>query len=350
VRIGILTWYYAANYGAQAHAHALQKIIKSMGHSCEMIRFYTPQMKKVDIKAVIAADPAWRRHPLRTLRSVRRIWRIRRFSTQLPQSPIVKDGAQIDALGYDLVILGSDEILNVLHPSHNPLYYGIGIKKTPKITYAPSSGQTDIETVLSDKARKSLASMVSLSARDKHTAQLLMNNCGRDIPIVADPTLLYDFSQVMAYLPEEKYLLVYSFGALEKHAIRIKEYARQRMLKIVSIGNVCNFADISYDIASVPEWMGAFYNASCVVTDSFHGTIFALKNQKEFVLIGRSDKTNKIMDFMDYLEIRRGFYSGNQSISQYLQTQPIDYNNITPVLERQKEFSIEYLQNAFSKI
>ena len=44
----------------------------------------------------------------------------------------------------DLLILGSDEIFNIAHPTFDPIYYGVGVENTPIITYAPSSGQYDV--------------------------------------------------------------------------------------------------------------------------------------------------------------------------------------------------------------
>lgn len=64
-----------------------------------------------------------------------------------PVSTQVYLGADIDKLGLDLLILGSDEIFNVAHPTFDPIYYGVGVKEVPIITYAPSSGQYDVNQI-----------------------------------------------------------------------------------------------------------------------------------------------------------------------------------------------------------
>ena len=99
------------------------------------------------------------------------------------QSHRVIDASGIDALGYDRIVLGSDEILNILHPIHDPIYFGVGIKSA-KFLYAPSSGQTSVNTKLPKKCVDSLNECIGLSARDKHTKELIENNTGKEVPLV----------------------------------------------------------------------------------------------------------------------------------------------------------------------
>lgn len=39
MKVGILTWYRGANYGARAQSYALQQILKGMGYEVYMIDY-----------------------------------------------------------------------------------------------------------------------------------------------------------------------------------------------------------------------------------------------------------------------------------------------------------------------
>lgn len=95
-----------------------------------------------------------------------------------------------------------------------------------------------------------------------------------------DPTFLYDYKEYEHSLPVDKYILVYSFSEWKNYGAKVREYAKEHDLKIVSIGRKICWADKSYDIIGLEEWLGAFASAELVITDSFHGTVFALKNKK----------------------------------------------------------------------
>ena len=53
MRISILTWYFAYNYGAKAHSYALMRVIEGLGHSCEMIQYIPNKSLRVQIRSNI---------------------------------------------------------------------------------------------------------------------------------------------------------------------------------------------------------------------------------------------------------------------------------------------------------
>ena len=49
MKVGILTWYFGANYGAKAQAYALQQTILKLGYEVCMINYKPEVYKKVNI-------------------------------------------------------------------------------------------------------------------------------------------------------------------------------------------------------------------------------------------------------------------------------------------------------------
>lgn len=353
MKIGILTWFFGANYGAQAHSYALYHILMQMGHTCEFIAYYPRPKSRIFIgnaSMVIGNRKGLIRHPFRSIKAVAGLNRFKQLHSAYNISQRVYSGQDIDSLGYDLIILGSDEIFKIEHQFFSEVNYGVGIVNTPRITYAPCSGETDVRLSLSKNIQESLKGMIALSARDKYTAELLKNNTGRHVEIVLDPTLLYDFSQVTEALPEKDYVLIYAFSELDEYQPRIREYADAHNQKIISIGRQRRWADKSYELASVSQWLGAFSHASLVITDSFHGTIFAIKNQKEFVRTGFSPNVNKVGSLMEDMQISRGYYHTKESIDQYLKEASIDYNQVCNIIEQKKLNSFSYLHTAIESV
>ena len=351
MKIGMLTFFYGANYGAQAHSFALCRTLTDMGHNCEFISYYPCSRRKLWFSNFI--HTTFRKylliHPIRSFRNLRKMRLFKEFHSSYNVSKRVKSGSEIDALGYDLIILGSDEIFTIGHNLHSNVNFGVGIEKTPKITYAPSAGQTDVRHVLSDDVVESLKSMISISARDKNTAELLQNNCGREIPVVLDPTLLYDFSRVANPFQEDSYILLYAFRLLDEYKERIREYATEKGLSVISVGRYRPWADKSYDLPSISQWLGTFKNASLVVTDSFHGTIFAIKDRREFINTGFVKNTSKVNCLLEDLSILRPGYDNNVSIEQHIERFPIDYDEVHEVIEKKKTESINYLIGALEE-
>lgn len=348
MKIGILTWYSACNYGARAHSYALRKTVESLGHECIMVAFRPTNEKRVNFRSNVGKNHIYL-HPHRMIKAYLRCQNFEKQISMNPVSTQVYLGADIDKLGLDLLILGSDEIFNVAHPTFDPIYYGVGVKEVPIITYAPSSGQYDVNSNLSEDIKKSLERILALSARDQHTVDLIYNNINKKAEIVADPTILYDFETECVKPKWSKYLLVYAFDSWDEYKNEIKKFAHDKNLKVLSLGQHRMWADVNYDLATVPEWFGAFKYADYVITDSFHGSVFATKYHKQFCLLGRSDKLNKINDFLSDAGIERAYYLPDISLSEYF-SNIIDFSVAEENLKLLKEKSVKYLKNAIELV
>lgn len=346
MRIGILTWFFGANYGAKAHSYALQQILKQLGHDSEFIAFYPKGYKMLNYKMNL--DENHREKSLiKTLNGVKRVQIFNSFNKFFSISKEVNNAQEIDSLGLDCVILGSDEVFNTKHPLFHELYYGVGIH-TPLITYAPSSGYIDVSAKLPGAICDSLRMVKALSARDYHTMHLIKNNTGLDAQVVLDPTLLYDFKDLEGTRPNNRYILVYTFSKWNEYGKKFQEYALHENLEIVSVGRYCEWADISYDTADFKQWLNLYTNAEFVITDSFHGVVFSIKNRKNILLLGRADKANKINDLFHLFNAEKKFYDG-EDIVQYF-TNTVDCSSLWRLIEAPEKDSLNYLKEALMSI
>ena len=350
MKVGILTWFFAYNYGARAHSYALQKILEKKGYDGELIDYRPANNFKIQLRSTINFENPLL-HPIMVSKGAEKIINFEKDLKIYKRSQRVKEASLIDSMNYDVIIVGSDEILNYVHPLHDPIYFGVGLIKTKHFFYAPSCGQANVSVLNDEKRRNALKDFCAFSARDRHTKELLDMNTGCNAKIVLDPTLLYDFTDIKDLnWNENNYILVYSFENLENYKEAISTYAKIHQLKIVCIGSDSSFADISYPSATFETWIEAFRHASLVVTDSFHGTVFAIKNKVRFVICSRPDKINKIKDLFEILDIEIPFYDNKLSFDEYLEKVTFDYEKVHLKIQEQAIESIKFITETLDKI
>lgn len=204
----------------------------------------------------------------------------------------------------DLLVFGSDEIWNLSRNdvSSFPALWGSGISGgAARISYAPSSNGADYEKVsCSVDFSNSLKSFYSISCRDSVTAQSVEKLIKNKVEIVCDPTLLLDsedYRNIAEPSNESDYLLVYSYGnkMTPSEISEIKAFAKSRGLKLISAGFSLPWCDCSVP-AGPFEFLGLMDSASFVVTDTFHGTVFASIFHKQFASYARQNtKVNEYM-------------------------------------------------------
>lgn len=351
MKIGILTWFFGMNYGAQAQTYALAHHLEKKGHTCELIAYYGKNYRFKNLKMNLKIEEQWYKNPRQILFSFRRMKQFENFIKEHKTSPKIRQVSSIDKLNYDIILIGSDELINCIHPFHDSLYFGVGIERTPTAYYAPSSGALQTDYALSEEIQSSLSRFVALSGRDEHACQFLRYNTKeKRVCQVVDPTLLYDFSNLLIPLPYRDYVLIYSFDAMDAYAERIREYAKESNLQVLALGRFCSWADQSFPYANEREWLSLLANSHTVVTDSFHGLIFSVKFHKEFVLVGRDDKLNKNNDFLQELGISRRYLAQGQQIASYLNESIIDTDAVYKVLEQKIFESENYIDTILEKI
>ena len=340
-----MTWYFGANYGALAQSVALCRTITDMGYECKMVN-YKP---KGYFKTIIVTNIPKKKNRLReigkTYQGLKKCYRLTRYK-YFSETRKVGTAEEIDRLGLDCIVFGSDAIFNIKHLMYSPIYYGVGIK-TKKVTFSPSCEFASEGSVLSQECISSLLEMASLSVRDTNTFSLVKNNTGIEATITLDPTFLQDFSDIHETVYEGDYILIYSFTDWEMYKESIQKYASNNNLKIIAIGKDLDWVDKSYPDATFEMWVSAFRHAAVVITDSFHGTVFSLKNHKQIILCGREDKKAKISSLLRQFKADLAIYKGEE-INHYLAENHIDYEVTQSLIDIEVEKSKAYLENALS--
>ena len=131
----------------------------------------------------------------------------------------------------------------------------------------------------------------------------VLNSLGiQNATTVLDPVFLLERAQweAMAEKPEhckKPYLLVYDCeksAAICKLAERI---AAERGLHIYSVFKL-PYAERCFPLCGPEAFLGLMQNAAFVLSNSFHATAFSVIFEKEFAVVGRTEKINtRMRDF-----------------------------------------------------
>ena len=188
----------------------------------------------------------------------------------------------------EAIIVGSDQ---VWRPKYNYRIEDMFLKfaeKLPvrRIAYAASFGVDNWE--YTSKQTFECAALAkkfdAISVREESGVKLCKEHLGVDATWVLDPTLLLtkeDYESICRDTPvcNEKYIAVYVLDENENVTATYEKESAARGLVVKK------FHADSESTLTVPEWLAMFRDASFVVTDSFHGTVFSIICGKEFKCI-----------------------------------------------------------------
>lgn len=302
MKIGILTFHCAHNYGAVLQAYALQTYLQSIGHDAYIID-YRPQYltKPYDIfdrHRFFSRNPAkCAYHTLRELALLpSRFQRHASFehfiSTRLHLFPFQQAD---DLKSFDLVLLGSDQIWtkSITGNRYDHLYWGLDVP-VPVATYAASARNLGQSAEDKQYISRALAHLMAVSLREDTLIPLLAPLTQTPLWHVLDPTLLIDATAYEPLLrdvtpPHGRYVLVYQVGhhpTLNQTATAIAKQLKCGVVELAAFANSRKSNGCTLLRTASPEtFLTYIRHAACVVTASFHGTALATLHRRPFYTV-----------------------------------------------------------------
>src|SRR3546814_2026521 len=91
--------------------------------------------------------------------------------------------------GYDLVVIGSDEVWNLRHPRYGgyPIFYGSGLRPEKLVSYAARFGTHNASYGLDSNWAAKLRNFAGISVRDDNLRHLIRADLGQEPQLVLDP-------------------------------------------------------------------------------------------------------------------------------------------------------------------
>ena len=360
-RVGILTFHRAINYGALLQAYALQETLKKMGCEPSIIDYRSPKIESRHHEARLSDC-----HSLQDLvkfvfyakHQNRKYKKFRDFSAaNLTFSDVCINSEQLREMSsqYDKFICGSDQVWNYRITEFDKNYFLDFTDDTlKKNSYAASFGIGSIPAEYTEYYKILLKDFNNISVRENQGKKIVKDLINREAELVLDPTLLLtkqDWgSMVTDYKKRKEYILLYTFGNSPTIKTFVEELSRQTGSAIVYISySVVKRVNATYEKCVGPmEFLGLFKNARYVVTNSFHGTCFALNFNKNFFLEllpdsqGVNSRLENILDLFN-LRSRQIINGENANIDK-----PINYDEVNKKMLVERQRSLDFLNKIIS--
>lgn len=382
MKIGVITIEQVNNYGAELQATATIKVLQGMGYEAEIIDYcYYKNWNFKDTKisapfvsmSVKGRLMYWVKYRLvnrvvakvlpmvypTVRRRIRRFEDFHKINTRMSKRYLSMPELYRTKMDYDVYVVGSDQVWNPSASSSiEPYFLTFAPKEAKKISYASSFGVNNIPASLYEKYKKQLSNIDYLSVREQTGVCLVKTLTGRDATCVLDPTLLLNKEQwgnIMHAYPHmpSRYILVYQLlpsETLPSLAMRMGEDMKCLVYYLTKRAYAVNCPKGMMEIkdAGPAEFLWLIKNASCVVTNSFHGTAFSVNFGTPFYAVlnpnrGSNARITSLLNSVNLMD--RIVYEGDKLpiFSFY------DADYVQKHIEMLRKDSISFLEKALEK-
>lgn len=348
----IATFHCVPNYGAVLQAFGLQEYLKSLFTKVYVLD-YRPDSLLHEYKNINTFSLASIGMSLWSLPSFLRKKRaFKNFEQRLnlSQHKGVKP-SEFALWDADYIFLGSDQIWNPdVTKGFDPVFFGdIKGKATLKrISYAASIGKSQYTKAETEQMSNLLSRIDVVSVRETEAKSILATSFNVDSKVVADPTILAGadvFIPLVSNVPYNNYVFVYTL-CNNPNTLRIaKEVADKKGLKIVQVnGNRKGLKTHPYIVLDDvgPEYfLSLLYHADCVVTDSFHGTVFSNIFHRPYITIPHKTRGGRMVTLLTGLGMMSQLSEAADAIDN-----DIDWTDVETHMTAMRNKSIEFIRNS----
>jgi Polysaccharide pyruvyl transferase. len=340
MKIGILTYHQAENYGAILQAYALQQTIINFGLDCDIIDYNCEGILK-QFKFNLKNSFFYKKKI--------KFSNFRKKYLKL-SSPFFLNNIFLTNAIYDNFIVGSDQVWN-FNCNNNDTTYLLDFVKdlNKKNSYAASFGKNTLPNFPESYLRDKFINFNFITVREQNGANLLKKLINKKIPVVLDPVFLLTKENWQKFVNtnNKKYILVYQLYYTESLLEFAKNLSKKENLRLIIITISLKTKFFSFfnaiDKSNVgpKEFISLIGNAEYIVTNSFHGTALSIILNKQFFTEYVSDLYNVNSRFD---ELFQNFDLYGRKINKDLSYKPIDYKKINDILDNKRIKAIKYLK------
>jgi len=370
MKLGLLSFHTAANFGAALQAYALQEFLVSKGYDAEYIDYQNHQRRMVyDMPYKVKVCMKRKKYaeamafalgvPMMNMRKRK----FEKFNKEyLHISPkAYYDIKELDAVNelYDMFIVGSDQVWN---PGNNgkDIAYMLSFVKDEKKTmsYASSFGLLEVPEYIKNDYARNLMRIAHLSTRELSGVSIIKDLTGRDAQLVLDPVFLLKKEQWQELIVDKKrggkYLFSYTnrkdqMGKFLKTGYNMHGIKHHKLSRFTGIADFFNpSVKVKYDM-SPQEFLANVDGAQMVVSASFHCICFAIILNKPFVcfLTGNDGKDERLKTLLTHFGLMDRVYHKGMTL-QDVQS-PIDWQIVNDKIDKKRIDSIAFIFDSLKR-
>lgn len=314
--LGLITWWFAPNYGAALTAFALYEYLCDMGFSV-LMPDVPDYVLKGDVESRLKDSPT-------------RVF-IQKYCIIGERYKDEVDVLHLNRLCRNYIV-GSDQLWNCVYGQFDSqgAYYFLDFagNNKGKISYGTSFGE-DCFRDDKNKIKVYINQFDAVSVREEAGVEICKVDFGKEAALVVDPVFLIDndrYRQIASssrFNLDEDYTFVYMMRPTPEKWVEIVEGCRCNNNKIYyctdlrrDLQNIQDYFPEEIEKISCPsveDWLYLLIHASTVYTDSYHGICMSIIMKKNCIQLNREEQvgrfdslykmlaiTNKKMDTADY--------------------------------------------------
>lgn len=371
MKTGVLTHPFLGNYGGMLQAFAMVEALRQQGHDAYNLEYIPRNYRKRISKLSQRFKEAFRVYllrcntvffdfptPTRLKVAVGRDFAQKYLPTLSLDTP---DGINVHQHQLDAIVVGSDQVWRGAYAEQMqslPFYFldfaGETLRKS-SIAYAASFGTDTWEGKEKDTAKCAalLREFKAVSVREDSGIELCEQHFGVQAEQMPDPTLLLPesrYSEIIeaesTWLPGKKFIGSYVLDKSPGISTLLTESAQGMNLQLQQLKAITK-ARLKRDRfpLSVAQWLRLIRDAEYLITDSFHGCVFAIIFNTPFVCLGNKRRGTARFDSLlsKYgLQNRLVLDASVERVQEVLRT-PIDWSRVNTVHEEEKSRGLRFL-------
>lgn len=375
MKIGIITFSASSNCGSMLQAYALQEILKRKYNAdVNLINFANRGSRNIYGLIDWELNRLAIRRNLNTLRHLPTFFQSKRDYTAFANVYLnntqkkYRSEAMLRGIerNYDILIAGGDQVWNVRCSDADDAFFLSFAKDVRKVAYAPSLGGSNIFKYANDVERykKYLLDFEKLSVREPNGKKWLEQLTSREVPIIADPTLLLTQQEWTGWLPvpevQGKYIFNYAFYHNHKETNQALQKISNKTGMPIFVMDIKSWAFYHLDRYGIRKYgrtgplafLGLMKNASLIMTQSFHGTLFSALFNKPFWSYNWLEFAHSEDDRATAILNQFGMPERYQLVNNLIDMnvmEPIDYADCNQRIERLRATAFDFIDSFINK-
>ncbi len=352
-KIGIITYHNTINYGALLQSFALESKLKELGADVDIINYHC---KNVEDREHVKF-PSFELNIINFLKNIKYYFSttkkrkamnnfLNKYIKISKQEYNIKNIKNSNDL-YDKFVVGSDMVFELNINGGDLTYYLDFADSKKRYSYAASLGIDKIDNKYLSNCINELEKFQHLSVREEQAKEYFGKILKNKVYVDVDPTLLYDkfFWQKYEEKPKDKinrkYMLLYFLNETMPEFNIAREIAEKNNWDIYVLSNSkekINGCKVIYN-ASVGEFLYYIHNAALVLTASYHGMIFSINYNTNFMYFCKKKDASRL----DNIAILTGLTNRKLTETNLPEIQ-CDFDNANKVISKLRNKSIDYLK------
>ena len=352
MKVAILTYSRAFNYGAILQSYALQKIIAEKGHECYQIN-YNPKAVKRQYSIIWPRSLTAIKRDIAYLLSIPKRRKLSRFRRKIKHTKVISK-SKLSNLNdkFDRFIVGSDQVWNKICTNGDYSFFLDFVENSSKkYSYAASFGNADLTDEDCNIYSKYLESFNRISVREESGKTLVKQLIDREAELSVDPVFLLDRNawDEFTYENNKKYIFLFQYVSNKQTIDSVERIAKKNGLELI-IYSSSPYAFKQGRVVTnigIEDFLSYIKNARLVITDSFHCSAFCIIfNIQFFSELRKDDPANtRLENLMKIFSIGERYFLSDLS-NLMLQ---IDYEKVNKSVELKRIQSLKYIDSIFER-